>query len=36
MCGKRSSVQGRIKGVRTWRCENGNCGYHDDEHGPLN
>jgi rubredoxin len=34
MCSQRSSIQTRIQGVRTWRCES--CGYADDERGPLN
>ncbi len=35
MCGQRSMVQvpGR---AREWQCENGHCGYRDNELQPLN
>ena len=36
MCGRRSMVKYIIRGVRTWHCEHGSCGYHDDANGPLN
>ena len=34
MCSQRASVKARISGVQTWKCED--CGYRDDENGPLN
>ena len=36
MCSRRSMVRFTINGVRTWKCEHGSCGYHDDADGPLN
>lgn len=36
MCSERSMVRTIVSGVKTWSCENGDCGYSDDENGPLN